>query len=107
MWPYVINESELTLTISYKIQSTPDYLLPGKWLINVPLNEIFLGFSLIICNKYASSRRLPHIKTFHTSVFHAGVFFLIVMYGVWASDDDDDDDDDDWCFTATFVHMVG
>ena len=20
---------------------------------------------------------------------------------------DDDDDDDDWCFTATFVHMVG
>ena len=22
-------------------------------------------------------------------------------------DDDDDDDDDDWCFTATFVHMVG
>ena len=22
-------------------------------------------------------------------------------------DDDDDDDGDDWCFTATFVHMVG
>ena len=21
--------------------------------------------------------------------------------------DDDDDDDDDWCFTATFVHMIG
>jgi hypothetical protein len=21
--------------------------------------------------------------------------------------DDDDNDDDDWCFTATFVHMVG
>jgi len=20
---------------------------------------------------------------------------------------DDDDDDDDWCFTVTFVHMVG
>jgi len=22
-------------------------------------------------------------------------------------DDDDDDDDGDWCFTATFVHMIG
>jgi hypothetical protein len=22
-------------------------------------------------------------------------------------DDDDYDDDDDWCFSATFVHMVG
>ena len=22
-------------------------------------------------------------------------------------DDDDDDDDGDWCFTATFVHIVG
>ena len=22
-------------------------------------------------------------------------------------DDDNDDDDDDWCFTASFVHVVG
>jgi len=29
------------------------------------------------------------------------------MNGTDDDGDDDDDDDDDWCFTATFVPMVG
>ena len=33
---------------------------------------------------------------------------MLYVFLLWQwYNDDGDDDDDDWCFTATFVYMVG
>ena len=40
-------------------------------------------------------------------VLNSAFIYLYILYHCDDDHDDDDDDDDDWCFTVTFMYMLG
>ena len=52
------------------------------------------------------TRQFDHNKDYRTPLF--GIIATEYSFSqIWQMSDNIVNDDDDWCFTATFVHMVG